>query len=167
MDHEDNYEDSIEYRVLTYFNYIFVTAQNYLRAYSDAYGFDLQMESQDMAQLVVEKVLTSDAYGPSLGEQFFKRVTQNACNDFIDARRNDAIKGERWGQAMQWEFNPERSGWLDLTETIRGLGESQRAAIYESYCGYKAGELTGSARASWSGMERARRNLRKHYPEAA
>lgn len=167
MDRIDYTEDTVESRILAYFDFTFVTAINFLRPYANAHGFDLQQEAMDIAQDVAAKTLASDAYGDSLGPNWFKTTAENLCKNFLRNRTYDHDQHERWGNSVSWESHPEQDGWIDLTAIIRNLGASQRMAIYEAYCGYKAGELSGSARGSWGGMDRARVNLRKQGYQAA
>jgi hypothetical protein len=153
------YEDTVEGRIIAYFDFIFITAKNFLRPYVDAYGFDLQMEAQDITQYVAEKTLASDAFGEMLGANFFKVSTENACKNFLESLVYEAKKGQNWGGSTSWTTSIDRSGWLDFTASVRKLPNSQRMAVFERYLGYEMGDLSGSETGSRSGFMRARKTL--------
>lgn len=153
-------EDTVEGRILAYFDFIFVTAQNYLRGYQHVYGLDLRADAQDIAQEVARKTLAGDAYGPSLGTEYFKTVTINLCINLLRSKKNELAKTERAGSQMVFIEKTERAGWIDLAKMVSELPEKQRMAVAEKYFGYPSGELSGSPSGSKMALGRARKTLK-------
>lgn len=159
MDTLEAYEDTVEGRVIAYFDFMYSTAYNYLIKYHHAYGFDVEMEAQDLVQDAVRRILESDAYGLTLGAGYFRTVITNACADFIKGKRSEAMKHNNIGLQATHIERTERAGWIALTEAVRALPEPERLAVAERYLGYRQGELSGSQSRSSHALKRARKKL--------
>lgn len=155
-------EDTVEYRVIAYMDFIYVTACTFLRQNAKGYGLDLIATAQDMAQSVALSTLDSkDVYAPALGASWFKTATENKCRDFLEGSRNERKRANQWGESNAVNSEHNLEGYYDLSAAIRTLPEAQRWAIADRY--FEEGLLPeySNPNATRQNLHRARKGLNK------